>query len=122
MIALSDCTKRRSKVDETFGKIILAALAERLKGRKIVCGLCGGTRWGVEGAINLPVQNSVSSGLVIGGPSLPLVSLTCEICGNTEFLSIIRLIGKEKFEQMRTQPLVLNEAEKILKEKEGKPD
>lgn len=86
-------------MDENLGKAILQTLNERTGKRKLVCGLCGGTRWGMDGIVNLPLQDKPSGGIVIGGKVLPLANLTCEICGNTLFLNLVRLLGREKLEQ-----------------------
>lgn len=80
-------------------KVILEAITERTKGRPLICNFCGGTRWGIDGAINMPVQDTLTTGMVIGGKSLPLISLTCEVCGYTFFLNLVRLLGRERFEQ-----------------------
>ena len=115
-------------MNDTFGNLILKTFSEKTGGRNLVCGLCGGTRWGADGVISLPVQDSITSGMVIGGKALPLTSLTCEVCGNTLLVNLVRLLGREKFEQIKmgiSIDVILNEAHKSLEVKEanrGKED
>lgn len=111
-------------MDETLGKLVLQALQERLGGRKLLCGFCGGTRYQVSGIVKIPVQDKLNNTMVIGGKTLPLAAITCEICGNTNFLNIIRLVGKEKFNEMVAQQQTVQEVEQFLnkggKGEEGK--
>ena len=102
-------------MDRNLAEAILETLKQRLGERKFVCGLCGGTRWKTSDVVNLPVQDSLGGGMVIGGKAMPLFGLICEVCGNTNFINIITLLGKEKIEQLRQQKT----ADKILKEALG---
>lgn len=83
-------------MDEGLVGLLLGALNSRLKGRQLICGICGGTRHRISGIVALPVQDKLGGGLVIGGKNLPLAPVACEVCGHTIFLNIIALIGKEK--------------------------
>lgn len=110
-------------MDEALGKVILEAFKERTGGRQLVCNLCGGTRWGVDGVSSLSLQDRISNAVVIGGKALPLVSLTCEVCGYTLLLNVIRLVGRERFEQARKEgkaDAILEEAQRSIKTKEVK--
>lgn len=61
------------------------------RGQPLICELCGGTGWLLGDFVALPTQPVPTSNVVIGGPFLPLVSVTCGICGNTKLLNILRL-------------------------------
>ena len=108
-------------MDEPVSKVVLQAIQQRLGGKALVCGLCGGTRWASNGIVNTPV-NSPPGALVIGGKHLPLVDMTCQICGLTQFHNIIVLLGREKFDEIVEQQKIgreaVNEAENIVKQKE----
>lgn len=106
-------------INEALGKAILQSFEEKTSGRKLVCGICGGTRWQVSGIVNLPAQENINQGLVIGGSAFPLALLTCGICGNTQLLNILVLLGKDKLEQLAREGKVdqmLEEAHESLEE------
>jgi len=52
------------------------------------CPLCKENRWSVSDTI-WEVQEFFQSGLKLGSPKMPLISLTCANCGNTYFLNAI---------------------------------
>jgi len=52
------------------------------------CRQCGSNSWAVEGFVLLSISDQPGQ-LVLGGPSLPTVSLVCNICGNTVLVNAI---------------------------------
>lgn len=78
----------RSEVEAT----LQGALSARLKG-DVRCTLCGRAEWVVGPEfVLLPLQANPFDGAVqIGGPSLPLMPMTCAHCGNTHLLNLIAL-------------------------------
>jgi len=110
-------------MDEGIVKVVIEAIRQRTGGIPLVCRVCGGTRWLSNGIANIPID-SPPGALVIGGRHLPLVDMTCQICGLTQLHNIVVLLGREKFEelvkQQEIQRQAVNEAENILKQKEVK--
>ncbi|MGD9581599.1 MAG: hypothetical protein AB7V50_09520 [Vampirovibrionia bacterium] len=52
------------------------------KGVNKPCPLCGNSGFTLlDGFINNTIQDNLSSGLVIGGPSVPTIVLVCNNCG-----------------------------------------
>ena len=78
---------------EGLRRATLQAIQNRLSatGRQMVCELCSATSWSIGDFIRLSTQDPRKGGMIIGGPSLPLVAITCAICGNTKFINLIRL-------------------------------
>lgn len=111
-------------MDEDLNKLILQALQQRLAGQALVCRTCGGTRWKTNGIVNLSLSEGPSATLVIGGRHLPLVDMTCQICGLTQLHNVKVLLGREKFneiaEQQKAERQAVQEAENIVKQKEVK--
>ena len=94
--------------ERTANKIL-----DLMQGRNLTCEICGGTQWTTSDFINLSVKPEISPSVIIGGPALPLVGLTCNRCGNTKLLNLI-VLGVLKQE---TKTETEFEAEKILEEK-----
>jgi hypothetical protein len=68
---------------------IALALRNKGLGQHGRCSLCNHNGWTLAaGFVMLSLQASPSAGLVIGGPSLPLVALTCDNCGHTLLVNI----------------------------------
>jgi len=102
----------------SLGEVIQEALRERLGERKLICVLCGGTRWFMEGGIsNIPVQDRIGGGLIIGGKAMPLTTLICEVCGYTILLNILKLVGKKKLEAIIRESKTDQMIEEVLKER-----
>jgi hypothetical protein len=72
-------------------KEILAKILEKTKGQLGVCPICRNPQWTLnDGIVSLIVQENVHH-MVIGGPTLPCVSMTCVNCGNTQLLNLLIL-------------------------------
>lgn len=71
---------------------IIAAIERKTGGRPPTCEICGGAQWDLQGFIITPLQPSLGSGFMIGGPVLPEVALVCSSCGNTKHLNL-RALG-----------------------------
>lgn len=76
--------------------VIWSAIKQRAAGHTMVCPLCGGTRWHVDGVINLPLQDQDNT----NSKMLPLINFSCIICGNTMFFNLVTLLGREQFERI----------------------
>lgn len=82
---------------------IIAKIQEKTKGQIGICPICKNPNWTLnDGFIPLSLQENIR-GLVLGGPILPCVSITCTNCGNTMLLNLITLglrslVEKEKKE------------------------
>lgn len=81
-------------------------------GQTITCSICGGTHWTIGELVNLPVQTIFNPGsITIGGPTMPMCPLVCDVCGNTLWLNLI------KMGIIKSQSLAEVQAEQILKER-----
>lgn len=60
-----------------------------LEEKKIpICQLCGHNNWGVSPKI-FQLFEFDKNGLTIGGPTYPVVPISCNHCGNTLFINAI---------------------------------
>jgi len=53
------------------------------------CPMCGKDDWGVAEYVFQMLAASLSGGLVLGGPVMPLVPVTCINCGNTVLVNAL---------------------------------
>ena len=84
-------------------KRICEAIQKKLGGRTLLCGICGGSRWGLSQAIvKLPVDLNIntSGGLVIGGEIMPLAMMVCESCGQALSFNLVTLGLWAEFQKM----------------------
>lgn len=52
------------------------------KGAMLPCHRCGSNQFSIlEGFSNIFLQNDFNQGLVIGGPSIPIIHVACNNCG-----------------------------------------
>jgi len=72
-----------------FTRDQLELIRKRLRERKATtaCTVCGHSDWIVSG-IHMMSIGDTPGGLVLGGASLPLISLTCKNCGNTLLMNL----------------------------------
>ena len=94
-------------MDKRLGETVLQALGERLKGKTLVCGICGGTRWRVSALNNVPAQEHIA-GQVSGGPVASLAIVVCEVCGQTLQFNLMVLLGQEKIEAIKRDQVAEN--------------
>ncbi len=80
-------------MQERLKVALLEAIKLRLKGRNLVCGICGGTRWQLIGVSNTYFNQTLADATVVGGPHIPITHTCCENCGNTIQFNIIGLLG-----------------------------
>ena len=67
-------------------EVVLAFLDERWGGR--ACPMCGKGPWSVQDKI-FQLSEFHQGSLVIGGPLIPVVPITCGNCGNTVLVNAI---------------------------------
>ena len=75
---------------------IIAKLQE--KGANLPCPRCGQTSFTLlDSYLNLIVQNELSGGLVIGGPTVPSAVTACNNCGylSVHALGVLGLLEKK---------------------------
>ncbi len=90
-------------MQERLSSALLEAMKSRLGNRKLICGICGGTRWQIIGVSNIPFSMSLTDSVVFGGPHIPVAINCCEVCGNTAHFNIIALLGgTERYKQLVT--------------------
>lgn len=80
-------------MQERLKVVLLEAVKLRLKGRNLVCGICGGTRWQIVGVSNILLNQGLTNSVVIGGPHIPIAITCCENCGDMVQFNIIALLG-----------------------------
>lgn len=95
---------------------ILEKLNERMGDGQWVCGLCGGTRHRVEGAVSLPKQTRPGPGITIGGPIFPLAVISCIVCGKTTFINALILLGRKRYEELIETQMTVSEVETQIKD------
>lgn len=92
-MSISDKTK--NKIKKNLENKIKA------KGRSLLCPICGNNGFILaDGFGNETLQDSVATGLIIGGPAIPTVIVICNNCGHMMKFSagVLELIPKEKEE------------------------
>lgn len=88
-------------MQERLKNALLEAIKARLGGRKLICGICGGTRWQIIGVSNISLNQNLSNSVVIGGSHIPMAITCCENCGNTIQSNLLALLGgMEKYNQL----------------------
>ena len=78
-------------------KEIAKIIAE--KGATKSCHRCGHTKFSVLGGYsNLSLQDDIGTGIVLGGPSVPVAVLACDNCGAIilHALGALGLLPKDK--------------------------
>ncbi len=86
---------------ERLKNTLLEAIKEKLRGRNLICGICGGTRWQIVGINPLPLRQDLNNSLVVEGPHIPTALSCCERCGNMINFNIIALVGGiDKYNQL----------------------
>ncbi len=80
-------------MDKNQQENISAALNSILGGRKLICGLCGGTRWDIApGYGKLTLSDNPDRVIVFGaGLVIPVVVIVCQHCGNIILMSALIL-------------------------------
>lgn len=80
-------------MDKKQQEEILAALNGLLGNRKLVCGLCGGTRWEIAPGYNkLMLSDNPDRVIVFGsGLVIPVVVVICQHCGNIILMSALMI-------------------------------
>jgi hypothetical protein len=79
---------------------ILAALAERLPEKRLVCPLCKHENWILtNGWVPLRTQESWESVVLTAGAGQAIlaVALSCTTCGNTHLLNVLNLGLRDLF-------------------------
>ncbi len=70
---------------------ITGALDDKING-ELVCPVCHKTRWSLQdGMFLMPLHQANTGGLVVGGPILPCVAISCTNCGNTQLQNLLIL-------------------------------
>ena len=54
-----------------------------------VCPLCGNNHWNISDQVFQAIEFDYK-GILLGGASYPMVSLTCDNCGNTYFINALK--------------------------------
>ena len=95
-----------TKAQQEFVERALAVVNEKLGARKLVCQLCGLSKWALESQpAYVPVWDAVSGRSLITGSMqqmLPLIALTCKNCGNTLLMNT-RILGLNDLEERESQ-------------------
>lgn len=52
------------------------------------CPVCGNSNWMIGDGLSVFTIQPDASGVTLGGPMMPCVSLICDRCGNTHFLNV----------------------------------
>ena len=85
------------KYSKDWGERIIQRLQE--KGAPRPCDNCGTQSWSlVDGFIFLSVQDELP-GLVLGGRGAPSAAVTCNNCGNTRLINLVKLGFGEEFKE-----------------------
>lgn len=63
-------------------------LREKWSGTR-ACPMCGSTSWDVQGSVFQLIQFNEGA-MVIGGPVIPVIPVTCNNCGNTVLVNAIK--------------------------------
>lgn len=50
----------------------------------------------IDSFVNQPIQESLNGNIIIGGPTLPLVVIVCEKCGNVQYYALRKLVPSVK--------------------------
>lgn len=84
---------------------ILARIQERAPGMG-VCPICRSPEWRVQNAgyVVLTLQDNMAAFRIGGGPSMPMVTITCQNCGNTQLLNMIVLGLEDMVRPPRREP------------------
>jgi len=103
-------------MSEKLKSILVEAVKAKLRGRALVCGICGGTRWQIVGISNVPINQILSTSIMIGGPHIPMAITSCEACGNSISFNIIAILGSiEKYNELLQDCTADSIIEKALK-------
>lgn len=65
---------------------LIKHLNEKWAGRK--CAQCGVGKWEIQGSL-FELRQFTGGGLVVGGPLIPVVPVTCVNCGNTVLVNAL---------------------------------
>lgn len=91
-------------MQERLRNALLEAVKAKLRGRNLVCGICGGTRWQIIGITNIPFNMNLTGSVVIGGPHIPMAIMCCENCGSTIQFNMVALLGSvEHYENLKME-------------------
>lgn len=52
------------------------------------CPKCNENTWAVEGVVQMSLQSEVGT-FILGGPFLPLATVTCRNCGHTDLVNLV---------------------------------
>jgi|ERR1017187_1718142 hypothetical protein len=87
------------KWTKEFGEKVLAVLKQKIE--KARCPLCGSASWSLIGYSPIVIQEELTHYNILGTlKTIPTVSLTCQVCGNTHQLNLKVLapdLAKEVF-------------------------
>ena len=84
------------KIDKLKDKIVQEL---ETKGATKPCQRCGQPSFSLlDGFVNLPLTEEISSNVIIGGPSVPCAVLGCNNCGNLSFhaLGALGMLNEKK--------------------------
>ena len=73
-------------------KLLVDAINERISPGSLTCPLSGDTKWVLQTeTVLLPLSSSPHDHPLSSKKALPLAVLTCETCGYTAFVNLIKL-------------------------------
>ena len=76
-------------LSEEHKKRVKEHISKETPGR-LLCSVCSGQEWVLSDRV-FELPEFQARGLIIGGPRIPVVVVTCKKCGNTLFFNAIHV-------------------------------
>ena len=88
--------------NEEINKRIIAAIEGKIGDRAVACPMCGEQSWEVGYHYTVLAVSEHPTKWSLGGKALPLISMMCKKCGNTQFMNLLGLgFKREDLESLK---------------------